>query len=340
MKASVYHEYGPPEVLHSAEVKEPKVGTNDVLIRVRAVCVNYGDITARNFSNIPANQFNMPLVLWIPAKLAFGLRKPRNPILGSEFAGDVVAVGSDVKKFRVGNRVFGYRGMKMGACAEYLSMPEKGMLGIMPENMTHEEAATVPYGGIMSLSLLRKAPVVSGQKVLIIGASGGIGSIALQLARHYGATVTGVCGTQRLDYVRALGADRVIDYTADDYTQTGERYDLIVDVLGRSDFMKCKGSLTDEGRYLSVSFKTGKLLQMLRTSMSSGKKLICALAGEDPGDLLFLKELAESGHVRSIIDKCFPLEEAAAAHRYVEEGRKKGSVVLTVGPSSAEQPAS
>jgi len=330
MKAIVYTKYGSPDVLQLKEVEKPTPKDNEILIRVYATPVNYGDIIARNFSNISPSEFNMPMLLWLPARISFGLRKPKNPILGSEFAGEIEAIGKGVKKFRKGDQVFAYRGMSMGANAEYLCMPEDGMVGVKPANMTYEEAACVPYGGIMALSLLRKVNIQSGQKVLINGASGGIGSLAVQLAKYYGAEVTGVCSTPRLELVKSLGADKVIDYTKEDFTKNGERYDLIFDILGRSSFSRCKGSLTQNGRYLLASFKMRKLFQMLGTSIIGSKKVICAVASEKSEDIIFLKELVEAGKIRSVIDRCYPLEQTAEAHRYVEKGQKKGNVVITV----------
>ena len=330
MKAIGYTQYGPPEVLQLQEVAKPVPTDNEILIRVYATPVNYGDIVARNFKNISARQFNMPLPLWLPARISFGFNKPTNPILGSELAGEIETVGRDVKKFKPGDQVFAYTGMKMGANAEYLRMPEDGLVGIMPANMTYAEAACVPYGGIMALDHLRKVDIQQGQKVLINGASGGIGSLALQLGKHYGAEVTGVCGTPRLDYVKSLGADQVIDYTQQDFTENGETYDVIYDILGRSSFSRCKNSLKPNGRYLLASFKTGKVLQMLWTSMVGSKKVICAMASEKQEDLGLLKELAEAGKIKTIIDKTYPLEQAAEAHSYYESGRKEGHIVLTL----------
>jgi NADPH:quinone reductase-like Zn-dependent oxidoreductase len=259
----------------------------------------------------------------------FGFRKPRIKILGAELAGEVEAVGQDVTRFKAGDQVFGYRGPHFGANAEYLCMPENGLVAIKPATMTYEEAATVPYGAMTALNLLRKVTIHSGQKVLINGASGGIGSYALQLARHYGAEVTGVCSTPRVDLVKDLGADHVIDYTQEDFTENGETYDLIFDILGRSSFSRCKNSLTENGRYLLASFKMKQLVQMLWTSIIGGKKVICALSAESPEDLIVIKELVEAGKIKSVIDRCFPLEQAAEAHRYVEAGHKKGHVVIT-----------
>jgi len=205
------------------------------------------------------------------------------------------------------------------------------MVGLMPSNMSFEEASAVPYGGIMAASLLRKVDVQPGQKVLINGASGGIGSLAVQLAKHAGAEVTGVCSTPRMEYVRSLGADHVIDYTTEDFTDNGETYDLVFDILGRSSFARVKGSLTPKGRYLLASFKMDKVFQMLVTSIVGSKKVICGMAEEKPEDLATLKELAEAGNIKTIVDRCFPLEQAADAHRYVDEGQRGGQVVLTLG---------
>ena len=313
------------------EVEKPSPKDNEILIRVCATPVNYGDLTARNFGNMTSAEFNMPMFLLFPAKLSFGLKKPKKGILGSELSGKVEATGKNVKKFKVGDEVFAYTGMKMGANAEYICMSEHGVVAIKPNNMTFEEASALPYGGIMALALLEKAHIQKGQKVLINGASGGIGSAALQLAKHYGAVVTGVCGTPRIESVYLLGADKVIDYTREDFTKNGEKYDLIFDILGRSSFKNCKGSLTPNGRYLLASFKTKQLFQMLWTSLFGSRKVICALASENPENLNIIKELAEAGKFKTVLDRCYKLEETAEAHRYVEEGKAKGKVVLKIG---------
>ncbi|HMB23047.1 MAG: NAD(P)-dependent alcohol dehydrogenase [Chloroflexota bacterium] len=331
MKAIVYTEYGSPDVLRLKEVQKPSPRENEILVRVYAAPVNYGDLTARNFAHLTSSEFNMPAFLWLPSRMAFGWNKPKINILGSELAGEVEAIGKDVSKFKPGDQVFAYLGMKMGANAEYLCIPEDGTVALKPMNMTYEEASALPYGAIMATSLLRKANLQPGQKVLINGASGGIGSLAVQLAKYFGAEVTGVCGTPRLEYVRSLGADQVIDYTRGDFTRNGETYDLIFDILGRSSFTRCKNSLTPNGIYLLASFKMKPLFQMLWTSMTgSKKKVICALANEKMEDLVFIRELVEAGKIKTIIDKRYPLEQAANAHRYVENGHKQGNVVLTV----------
>jgi NADPH:quinone reductase-like Zn-dependent oxidoreductase len=332
MKAIVYTEYGAPEVLHLAEVAKPEPADNELLVRVQAASVSFGDLMARNFGNVSAGEFNMPAALYYPARMAFGWRRPKQPILGSEFAGEVAAVGKAVTRFKPGDAVFGYRGEKMGAYAEYLVMPEEGMAALKPANLSYTQAASVPYGGLTALSLLRRVNIQPGQKVLINGASGGIGAAAVQLAKYYGAQVTGVCGAPRLDYVKALGADQVIDYVKADFTQNGQTYDLILDVLGRSSFARCKGSLKPNGVYFLASFKMKAVLQMLWTKLVGGKKVICAFSNEKPADLEFLKKLIAAGRYTAIVDRCFPLEEAAAAHQYIEAGRRQGNVILIAPP--------
>lgn len=330
MRAIVYTEYGSPDVLELTEVAKPIPKDNEILIRVRATSVKTGDIWARNFKAISPSQFSMAFPLWIVTRLMFGVNKPKINILGAEFAGEVEAVGNKVTLFKNGDPVFGFLGPAFGANAEYLCMPENGLVVLKPGNMTFAEAATVPGGALYALNLLRKVDIQSGQKALINGASGGIGSNAVQLAKHYGAEVTGVCSTPRVDLVRALGADHVIDYTIEDFTQNGRTYDVIFDVLGKSSFSQCKNSLSENGVYLLASFKTPQLWQMLTTPMRSGKKVICALSSETRADLLHIKELVEAGKIKSIVDKCFPQEETAKAHRYLESGRRTGHVAITL----------
>jgi NADPH:quinone reductase-like Zn-dependent oxidoreductase len=327
MKAIVFTEYGSPDVLHLTEIAKPTPKENEILVRVRATPVNYGDLTARDFAH---SQFNMPAPLYLPARMAFGWNKPKITVLGSELAGEVESVGKSVTKFKPGDQIFAYVGMGMGANAEYICLPESGTVALKPVNLTYDEAATLPYGAIMASNILKKGNIQPGQKVLINGASGGIGSMAVQLAKTYGAEVTSVCGTPRLGYVKSLGADKVIDYTQQDFTQNGETYDLILDVLGRSSFARCKNSLNPNGIYLLASFKGRALFDMLWTSLFSRKKVICTMSSESAADLVFIKGLVEAGKVKTLIDKCFPLEQTAEAHRYVEQGHKKGNIVITV----------
>lgn len=329
MKAIVITNYGSPDVLQLKEVAKPTPNDNEILIKVYATSVNYGDLVARNFKEISPREFNMPLLFWFLAKVFFGFRKPKITILGSEFAGEVESVGKAVKSFQPGDPVFGYLGQNMGAYAEYLCMPADGCVTIKPANMTYEEAATVPYGAIMAVNLLQKANVQPGQKVLVNGASGAIGSAAVQLARfHFRAQVTGVCSTPRVELVRSLGADQVIDYTKEDFAHRGETYDLIFDVLGKSSFSRTKDALKPNGIHLYASFKMKQLFQMLWTAWGGGKRVICALAPGSRADLLAVKELIEAGKIKSVIDRRFPLEQAAEAHRYVEAGDRRGRVAL------------
>ena len=337
MKAVVYYEFGPPEVLHLKEIDTPVPKDNELLIKVFATPVNFGDTLVRNFKEISPRKFHMPFLFWLFGKMYFGFKKPKKTVLGSEFVGEVHAIGKAVKKFKTGDQVFGYLGPVMGAYAEYFCMPESGIVDLKPNNMTFEEAASVPYGAIMALNLVRKLNIQNGQKLLINGASGGIGIFIVQLARHFGAEVTGVCSNARMELVRTLGADKVIDYAKDDFTKNGETYDYIFDILGKSSFSKCKSSLKRSGRYILVSFKMKQIWQMLWTNLlgvlpynKKTKKVVCAMLNEKPEDLIFIKRLIESGKIRTIIDKSFPLEQAAEAHRYAGEGLKKGSVVITV----------
>lgn len=328
MKAIVYTEYGSPEVLRLKDIPKPVPKEDEILVRVRATAVNYGDLLARNFANSP---FNMPRLFYLPARLSFGWNKPTITVLGSELSGDVESVGNSVTKFKPGDAVFAYRGAKMGANAEYICLPENGMVAIKPSNLDYAEAAALPYGAIMATSLLKKAKLQRGQKILINGASGGIGAIAVQLAKHYyGAEVTGVCGEERLDYIRALGADRVIDYKKEDFTQNGETYDLIMDILGRTSFARVKKSLKPDGILLYVSYKGRALLESLWTALFSRKKVLCPMADEKIDSLEFIRELTEAGKVRVLVDKRFPLEQTAEAHRYSEGGQKRGKVVITL----------
>jgi NADPH:quinone reductase-like Zn-dependent oxidoreductase len=332
MKAIVCTKYGPPDVLQLKEVEKPTPKNNEILIKVHATPVSFGDALVRDFKAVSPRKFHMPFLFWLMGKIYFGFRKPKISILGSEFSGEVESVGKDVKRFSRGDPVFGYRGPRMGAYAEYLCMPENGVVAPRPANMTFEEAASVPYGAIMALNVLRKANLQPGQTILVNGASGGIGPAVVQLARsHFGAKVTGVCSTPRLEYVKSLGAEKVIDYTQEDFVNSGETYDIIVDILGKSSFTRCERSLKPNGRCLFVSFKMKQVFQMLRTSMSGGRKAICIVSSEKAEDLAFVKELVEAGKIKTIIDRCYPLEQAADAHRYVEQGHKKGNVVITIG---------
>jgi NADPH:quinone reductase-like Zn-dependent oxidoreductase len=322
MKAIVCTKYGPPEVLQLKEVETPVPRDNEVRIRILATTVTSGDSRMRSFT--------VPLSFWLLARIALGLRKPKKAILGSELAGEIESAGEDVKLFKKGDQVFAYPGHNGGAYAEYICMPENGCLAIKPANMTFEEAAAIPFGGNTALHFLRKGNVRSGQKVLIYGASGSVGTYAVQLAKYFGAEVTGVCGTANLELVTSLGADKLIDYTKEDFTKKGETYDVIFDAVGKSPFSGCMRSLKKEGIYLQAVAAPALMVRMRWTSMISSKKLIGGTASPETENLIFLKELVEAGKIKPVIDRCYPLEQIVEAHRYVEKGHKKGNVVITV----------
>ena len=329
MKAVVFTEYGGPEVLKLQEVEKPVPEDDEILIKVCACSVGYGDVIARRFKDVTAREFNMPYLFVIMARFMFGFSKPNIRILGAEFAGTVEAIGKNVKRFQKGDEVFAYRGAKMGANAEYVCMQENGIVAKKPSNMSCEEAATISYGANVALPVLKKVEIKPGQKVLINGASGSIGATALQAAKAAGAEVTAVCGSAKQDYVKFLGADHVIDYKKEDFTQNGQTYDLIIDILGRSSFARCKDSLTPEGVYLLTSFKSRAIFDMLRTKITGSKKrVICALATENRQYMEKIKALTEAGKIKTRIGHRFSLEEAAKAHELFESGKATGKIVL------------
>jgi NADPH:quinone reductase-like Zn-dependent oxidoreductase len=329
MRRIARHAYGPPETLQLEQTPRPVPGPGDVLVRVRATTVNYGDLIARDFRSVRPSDFNMPYPLFLLSRLYFGPRRPRQPVLGSEYAGVVESVGSNVKSLAPGDRVLGYTGQAMGAYAEYVVVKENGVIDRTPASMTVEQAAAFPYGALTAVALLRGVNM-KNRPVLILGASGSIGSYAVQLAKHAGAEVTGVCGTARVDRVRALGADHVIDYSREDFTASGSKYHLILDILGRRSFRNVRGSLADDGVFLLASFKSPQLAWAIRTRFGSGPRVRCVLTGQTRNDLLQAVELAEAGVLTSRVDRSFPFEEAAEAHRYAESGNRTGSVVLTL----------
>jgi NADPH:quinone reductase-like Zn-dependent oxidoreductase len=323
MKAIVYTKFGPPEVLYLQEVEKPTPKDNEVLIKIYATTVVKEDPDMR-----ASPGFN-------------GILKPSHPILGQELAGEIETIGRDVTRFKPGDQVFGFD--MFGAYAEYKCMPESGALTIKPVNLSHEEAASIPNGALTALPFLRdKGKIQSGQTVLIYGASGSVGAAAVQLAKYYGAEITGVCSTTNLEWVKSLGVDQVIDYTKENFTENGKTYDIIFDTVGKRSFSECKGSLTDEGIYLATVPTPVMMLQALWTAKSSSKKVRFVAAGlrsasEKIKDLVFLTELIEAGKLKPVIDRCYPLEQMAEAHRYVEQGHKKGNVVITVGINHKEQ---
>jgi NADPH:quinone reductase-like Zn-dependent oxidoreductase len=324
MKAAVRTRYGPPEVVRIADVDTPAVGDHEVLVKVHVTTVNRTDCGFRS---------GKPFIV----RFFSGLSKPKVTVLGSEFAGVVEAVGTSVASFEVGDNVFGYSEWRWGAHAEYLSIPEDGSLATMPANVTYEEVAPSTEGSHYALSLMRKAKIRSGQDILVNGATGAIGSAAVQLLKHLGALVTAVCDTEHVELVRGLGADRVIDYTAEDFTKDEQTYDVVLDAVGKSSFGRCKRLLKPGGLYLSSDF--GPLSQnpilALVTPLFGGKKVMFPIPPKlDQATVRHLKEMTESGAFRPVIDRRYPLDQIVEAYRYVETGRKIGNVVISVDPSS------
>ncbi|MFQ5855122.1 MAG: NAD(P)-dependent alcohol dehydrogenase [Anaerolineae bacterium] len=323
MKAIVCTRYGSSDVLQLREVEKPTPKDNEVRIKVHAAAVTAADVMMRRGTPIYARLF-------------LGLLRPKKPIIGTGFAGVIEAVGKEVKLFKEGDQVFGETGFGFGAYAEYVCMPEEGVLATKPANMTFEEAAPVCDGALTSLNFLKDiGRIHGGQSVLINGASGSLGTSAVQLAKHFGAEVTGVCSTTNLEIVKSLGADKVIDYTKEDSTKTSHTYDIIYDTVGKSSFSRCKGALKQKGGYLSPVLSLPLLVQVLWTSKIGSKKAKFSATGMRPASelrilLKELKELIEAGKLESVIDRRYPLEQAAEAHRYVETGHKKGNVVITL----------
>lgn len=326
MKAIVWTRYGPPEALQLQEVETPVPKDDELRIKIRATTVTAGDVETRTLK--------LPMFLGLPMRLYVGIRKPvRVTILGQELAGEVESVGSAVTRFAVGDRVFAAMGFPLGGYAEYICLPEQaedGVIGPMPTSMSYEEAAAVPFGGLEALHFLRKGEVRPGERVLINGAGGSIGTFGVQLAKHFGAEVTAVDSGPKLDMLRSIGAEHVIDYTQEDFTERGETYDVIFDVIGKSRYAGSMRSLKSGGRYLMANPRLSVLLRGLVSSRSGGKRVIAGAAARTAEDLQFLTELIEAGELRTVIDRTYPLEQAAEAHRYVETGAKQGNLILTV----------
>jgi NADPH:quinone reductase-like Zn-dependent oxidoreductase len=309
MKAIVCTRYGPPEVLHLKEVEKPTPRDHEVLIKIFATAVHSGDCRMRSL-----NLVGVPFLQRILARLILGVTKPRKPIQGLFLAGEIETTGHKVTQFKKGDQVYARTpDMQFGANAEYTCLHEDCMLALKPANTTYEEAVAIPFGGLSALYFLKKGNIRSGQKVLIYGASGAVGTSAIQLARYFGTEVTGVCSTANLEWVKSLGADRVIDYTKEDFTKGNELFDIIFDAVGKISYSQSKKVLNPKGKYVSV--------------VTSGH------ARMEPEDLIFLTRLVEAGKLKSVVDRSYPLEQIAEAHRYVEKGHKKGNVVITVGQS-------
>ncbi len=326
MKAIVLTKFGPPDVLQLKEVEKPVPKDNEVLVKINATTVFAGDCEIRSLK--------VPVELRLPFLIYLSFIRPKPVILGQELAGEIESVGKDVNRFKAGDPVFAAVGFGLGAYAEYKCMPEEpgamgGTLAIKPANLTYEEAAAVPVGGLEALHFIRKGNIQRGQKVLINGAGGSIGTMAVQLAKVRGAEVTAVDSTEKLDLLRSIGSDHVIDYTHEDFTRRGQVYDVIFDVVGKSSFSGSTRSLNQNGRYLlgnpglSQKFRAG-------WTLTSSKQVIYGTGRQKAEDLVFLKELIEAGKIKPVIDRCYPLEQIAEAHRYVDTGRKKGNVVITV----------
>lgn len=323
MKAIVCTKYGPPEVLHITEVEKPKIKDDEVLIKIHATTVTAGDVKLRSS--------DFPFMYWLPSRLMFGLTKPKNKIPGCELAGEIVTIGKNVRNFKTGDKVFGYSGFTFGANAEYISLHEEGVLAKKPINMSFEQAAAVPVGALTALHFLRKSIIQNGQKVLIYGASGSVGTYAIQLAKYFGTEVTALCSTSNLELVRALGANEVIDYTNEDIYKSKKTYDIIFDTVGKSSFSNCKKLLNKDGVYLlSAVWKLSVYFQAIWSNLISNKKAILGVANMNKEDLNYIKALIEADKLKAVIDRQYPLDQIVEAHRYVEKGHKKGNVVINI----------
>lgn len=320
MKAMVANQYGPPEVLQLQEVAKPSPKDNEILVRVRASTVNAGDSRMRSFT--------VPPLLWLPSRIVLGFTKPKQPIFGMELAGEVEATGRAVTRFKAGDKVFASTlAANFGAHAQYKCLPEDAAVAALPGNATYQQAATLPISANTALHFLKQANIQPGQQVLINGASGGVGTFAVQLARYFGADVTGVCSTHNVELVKSLGAGRVIDYTQVDFTQDGAQYDVIFDAVGKTTLAQCAGSLKKGGYYLHTAMVLPDLKSWWHAKMT-GKRIIRGTATPTPESLALLKALVEAGHLRPVLDRCYPLEQLVAAHHYVDTGHKKGNVVI------------
>lgn len=317
MKAAVYTQYGAPEVLQLKEMEKPTPKDNEVLIKIHATAATSGDCRLRS-----ADPFAVRFI--------FGLFNPKTNVLGGVLSGEIEAVGKKVTQFKAGDQVFGATSMDFGAYAEYICLPETAALSIKPERLLHEEAATLPFGGTTAYHFLKKADIRPGQKVLIYGASGAIGTAAVQIAKQYGAEVTGVCSTSNVDMVKSLGADHVIDYTKEDFTKNGKQYDVIYETVNKAPVSACIAALKNNGTLILGAAMLPEMLQGKWASMTSGIKVISGVAIATAEEVNFLRKLTETGKLKPVIDRTYPLEHIADAHRYVDQGHKKGNVVIRV----------
>jgi NADPH:quinone reductase-like Zn-dependent oxidoreductase len=322
MRAAVYDTYGSPDVVKIKDIPKPTPKDDEMLIKVHATTVSSGDWRARSLE--------VPRGFGVMVRLFFGVFKPRQPILGTELAGEIESVGPDVTRFKAGDQVFAFTGAAMGCHVEYKCLAQTAAVVSKPSNLTYDEAAALSFGGTTALGFLRRGRIQKGEKVLVNGASGTVGTAAVQLARHFGAEVTGVCSTSNLELVRSIGAAQVIDYTKEDFTRNGATYDIILDTAGTAPYSRCKDSLKDGGRLLVVLGTLGDLLLAPWVSLTTGKKMMAGPTGGPVEDLRFLGKLAESGEFKPVIDRSYPLEQIADAHRRVDTGHKKGSVVVTM----------
>ena len=322
MKAVVYEKYGPPEVLQLTEIEKPTPKNDEILIKIHATTVTSGDWRVRSLT--------VPTGFRLIMRLVFGISKPKQPILGTELAGVVESIGSEVKKFKVGDDVFAFSDAAMGCHAEYKCMSEEGAVALKPSSLTYDEAAAMSFGGTTALDFFRRGKLQRGESVLVIGASGGVGTAAVQLAKHFGAKVTAVCSTANIALVRSLGAGDVIDYKQEDFTKNGITYDVIVDTVGTAPFSLSKTSLKEGGRLLMVLAGLPDMVWIPWVLMTSSKKFIAGPATARAEDLRFLAGLAEAGEFKPVIDRRFPFEQIVEAHRHVDAGHKKGNVIVTL----------
>jgi len=317
MKAIELTKYGAPEFLQMKEVEKPSPKDNEILIKIHATSVSSGDARMRRAD---------PFII----RLIFGFKRPRKPVLGVVVAGEVEAIGTSVSKYKIGDQVFGSSGMNFGAHAEYVAVPEDAVLALKPGNMSYEEAASIPFGATASMHFLRIANIQKGQKVLIYGASGALGTMAVQLAKNYGAEITAVCSTTNVELMKSLGADHVIDYTQEDFTRNGKKYDVVFDTIGKVSLRKALKLLSDNGYLLLASAGIGTMIGGSIKSMFIKKKIVSGVIKETVKDMNFFKQLIEKGSLKAVIDRTYPLEQIAEAHAYVDKGHKKGNVIIAI----------